>query len=256
MLKPMSLLSSSFAFKPTMPPAAARLATVNGRVLLTRAGVARDMGSNDSSEAAAGDGSPLAPALERHSQRGRLLDGMAQTVTRRGYAATPVADVLKAAGISRRTFYELFADKEHCFLAAYDAIVALCTERLVAGYHAGSDWEDGIARAYEALLGTLADEPCFAHLGVVEVLAAGPRALVRRERTLLRFARFVDFTRERAEGTAAPPRLVSHAIVGGIHELVYSRIVRGEAASLPQLTDELLHYTFILLGLPPARTGR
>lgn len=201
------------------------------------------MGSNGSTE-----GGHAQPALDRQTQRGRLLDGMARTVARRGYAATPVAEVLKAAGVSRRTFYEQFADKEECFLAAYDAIVALSTQRLVAGYHAGGTWEDGLAGAYDALLRTLAAEPDFAHLGVVEMLAAGPRALARREAVLGRFARFVDFTRERAEGAATPPQRVGRAIVGGIHELVYAQIVRGEAARLPQLTDELLHYTFMLLG--------
>ncbi|MBS1870947.1 MAG: TetR/AcrR family transcriptional regulator [Actinobacteria bacterium] len=192
----------------------------------------------------------LAAALPRTTQRERLLDGMARTVAQRGYAATPVAEVLKAAGVSRRTFYEQFADKEDCFLAAYDAIVALCTERLVAGYHAGGTWEEGIASAYDALLRTLAAEPAFAHLGVVEVLAAGPRAVARRDATLRRFARFIDFTRERAEVAATPPRLVGQAIVGGLHELVYSRIVRGQTATLPRLTGELLHYTFMLIGVP------
>jgi len=212
------------------------------------------MGSTGTTHA---DGSdpPGAAALERRTQRGRLLDGMAQTVARRGYAATPVAEVLKAAGVSRRTFYEQFADKEDCFLAAYDAIVALCTERLVTGYHAGDRWEDGIAGAYDALLRTLAAEPSFAHLGVVEVLAAGPRALARRERTLRRFARFIDFTRERADAAVPPPPLVGQAIVGGIHELVYAQIVRGETAALPRLTSELLHYTFMLLGVRAAPAG-
>ena len=83
------------------------------------------------------------------------------------------------------------------------------------------------------------------------MLAAGPRALARRDAVLRRFARFIDFTRERAEGAVAtPPRLVGQAVVGGIHELVHAQIVRGETARLPHLTDELLHYTFMLLGTP------
>jgi AcrR family transcriptional regulator len=207
------------------------------------------MGSNGTTDAVGG-GAPLPLALSRETQRERLLHGMAQTVARRGYAATPVAEVLKAAGVSRRTFYEQFADKEDCFLAAYDAIVAVSTERLVTAYHAGETWEVGIALAYRALLGTLAAEPDFAHLGVVDILAAGPRALARRDTTLRRFARFIDFTRERAQAAATPPALVGQAIVGGIHELVYSQIVRGDATRLPQLADELLHYTFMLLGVP------
>jgi AcrR family transcriptional regulator len=208
------------------------------------------MGSNGSEVAP--ENPPPERLLERASQRGRMLDGMARTVARHGYAATPVAAVLAAAGVSRKTFYEQFADKQACFLAAYDAIVALCTERLVSAYHGGEGWEDAIARAYAALLGTLAAEPDFAHLGVVDVLAAGPQALARRDATLRRFARFIDHTRERAEAAVSPPRLVGQAIVGGIHELVYSQIVRGETARLPELTDELLHYTFMLLGVPCA----
>jgi hypothetical protein len=78
------------------------------------------------------------------------------------------------------------------------------------------------------------------------------RALARREALLGRFARFIDHTRERAVATTTPPRLVGQAIVGGIHELVYSQLVRGEAQRLPQLTGELLHYTFMLLGVPRA----
>jgi len=188
--------------------------------------------------------------LPRATQRERLLDGMARTVAHRGYVATPVAEVLRAAGVSRRTFYEQFADKEDCFIAAYDAIAQLCTGRVVAAYHAGEGWEDGIAHAYDALLTTLAAEPDFAHLGVVDVLGAGPRALERREAALRRFARFVDHTREHAEMAVSPPRLVGQAIVGGIHELIYSQLLRDRAAALPELRGELLHYTFMLLGVP------
>lgn len=187
-------------------------------------------------------------ALSRLTQRERLLDGMARTVARQGYAATPVADVLAAAGVSRRTFYEQFADKQDCFIVAYDAIVALCAERLAAAYDRGADWEDGIALAYDALLGTLAAEPDFAHLAVVDVLAAGPVALARREATLQRLARFLSRTRERTETAVRPPARVGQAIVGGIHELVYSCIQRGETARLPELTGDLVRYTAMLLG--------
>ncbi len=207
------------------------------------------MGTEQSSDVGPDQPGP-ARIFSPASQRERLLDGIARTVARRGYAATPVADVLKASGVSRRTFYEQFADKEDCFLAAYDAIVALCTERLVAAYHGGDGWEDGMTRAYDALLRTLAAEPDFAHLGVVDVLAAGPLAIARRDATLRRFARFIDYTRERAEPRVTPPGLVGQAIVGGIHELVYSRIARGETRRLPELGDELLHYTSMLLGIP------
>ncbi|MGB2710494.1 MAG: TetR/AcrR family transcriptional regulator [Conexibacter sp.] len=207
--------------------------------------------SNGTAQDADGATTPRARILTPVTQRERLLDAMARTVSLRGYTSTSVADVLKVARISRRTFYEQFIDKEDCFLAAYDAIAAVCTDRFVAAYRAAPSWDAGLAAGYEVLLRTLAAEPDFARLGVVEVLAAGPRALARRDETLRRFMHFVDDARERAAPAAVPPALVAQAIAGGIYELVYSRIVRGETTTLPELLDELLHYTFMLLGVSP-----
>src|SRR3954454_2857364 len=78
------------------------------------------------------------------SQRGRMLDAMAQAVAEKGYAATTVADVIAGAGVSRKTFYEQFRDKEDCFLAAYDTGVELL---LGALREAGSNEEDLLERA-------------------------------------------------------------------------------------------------------------
>ncbi|MDO8185130.1 TetR/AcrR family transcriptional regulator [Conexibacter sp. JD483] len=185
------------------------------------------------------------------TQRERLLDGMARTVAEQGYAATSVADVLQVARISRRTFYERFADKEDCFIAAYDAIAEACHARVRGAFNAAPDWSDGIADGLDALLTALAAEPAFARLAVVEVLGAGPRGLARRDDTMQRFAAFIQEGRARFDDQLSPhPDVVAQAIVGGIYELLYSRIVRGEAERLPELSAELLHYTFMLLGMP------
>lgn len=187
--------------------------------------------------------------LQPVSQRERLFDAMARTVARRGYAATSVADVLKVARISRRTFYEQFVDKEDCFLGAYDAFAELCSGRVAAAYGDAPSWRQGIRSAFAALLSALAAEPDFARLAVVEILAAGPAGIARRDATLQRFVDFIEDARTRAGDAAAPPsELVAQAIAGGIHELVYGQLVRGEAERLPELADELLHYTFMLLG--------
>jgi AcrR family transcriptional regulator len=207
------------------------------------------MGSNGSADAGDSSTGPRPRAFAPVSQRERLLDAMARTVAARGYASTAVADVLEEARISRRTFYEQFVDKEDCFLAAYDQIAALCSERVVTAYEAQGTWEEGIPRAFAALLETLASEPDFAYLGIVEVLAVGPRGIACREEVLQRFVRFVEHGRAHAETSVAPPELVCQAIVGGIYELVYSHIVRGQARELPALAGELVHYTFMLLGV-------
>src|SRR4051812_24329832 len=94
------------------------------------------------------------------SQRGRMLDAIAETVALRGYGATTVADVVERAGVSRKTFYEHFRDKEECFLVAYDTGV----EVLMATMRAGEP-----IRAY---LETLAAEPAFARTFLIEIGAA------------------------------------------------------------------------------------
>jgi len=184
------------------------------------------------------------------TQRERLIDGMARTVAARGYAATSVADVLREAGVSRRTFYERFSDKEDCFLAAYDVIVGLALERVRAACAEAPESGARLERGIGALLRLLADEPAFARLGVVEVLAAGPRGLARRDETLRQFAGFVQAHRDELDDPTPPSDLVAQAIVGGIYELLYSHILRGETDRLPDLTGEMLHYTFMLLGMP------
>jgi AcrR family transcriptional regulator len=152
------------------------------------------------------------------SQRGRMLDAIAEVVAQRGYGAATVADVIDRAGVSRRTFYEHFRDKEECFLAAYDTGVAILMDTMRA---AGDDLRARIG----AFLRTLAAEPAFARTFVIEVGAAGPRALERRRRVHDAFAQMVG---------DAPEAL---ACVGATNELVAREISRGNTAGLPALED-------------------
>src|SRR4051794_19666873 len=137
------------------------------------------------------------------SQRGRMLDAMAAAVAEKGYPATTVADVITRAGVSRKTFYEQFRDKEDCFLAAYDPGVALL---LGALREAGSDETALLERARRrtrAYLETLASEPAFARTFMIEVDAAGPAA---RERRAAVHDRFAALLREQVEAARAPPQ--------------------------------------------------
>src|SRR3954468_6998447 len=88
----------------------------------------------------------LSRAFIVHNQRERLLDAIANVVAQKGYAATRVGDITQHAGVSRKTFYELFSDKEDCFLAAYDAITALLMERMQRAVDAARslDWEQQV----------------------------------------------------------------------------------------------------------------
>jgi AcrR family transcriptional regulator len=123
------------------------------------------------------------------SQRARLLAAMATVVAEKGYAATTVADVVSAAGVSRSTFYELFASKEACFLDAYDQGVDDLLHAVRAAVHqADRDWRAQLRAGIRAYLAQLARMDHFSRMYIDEIHAVGPAALNARAEALRRFA--------------------------------------------------------------------
>src|SRR5436190_12529754 len=181
------------------------------------------------------------------SQRGRMLAAMADAVATKGYVATTVADVVAGAGVSRKTFYEHFRDKEDCFLAAYDAGVDLVLDAIVAARPAQGDdsWIALMRARVRAYLHTLAANPAFARTFLIEVFAAGPHALDRRAEVLRRFAQlFRDLHREARRQFPELPPVPEHiyvAAVGAINELVSDVARERRTAELPELEDTLLY---------------
>ena len=178
------------------------------------------------------------------SQRGRLLEAMALAVAEKGYVATSVADVCARAGVSRKTFYEQFANKEDCFLAAYDAGVAALLAAIEAAVAAAPDWQSAAADGLVAYLEALAANPAFARTFLVEILAAGPRALDRRATVHERFAAQIAATHAAARadlpGLPEVPAWRFRACVGATHELVTAHLASAGAESLPELLDALV----------------
>jgi AcrR family transcriptional regulator len=178
------------------------------------------------------------------SQRGRLLAAMADTVAEKGYAHASVADVIEHAGVSRKTFYEHFANKEQCFLAAYDAGVDRLFGAIRAAIDAaGSDPFDAAAAGTVSYLAVLAANPAFARTFLIEVLGAGPEALERRTAVHERFADQLvvvyDAARLSLPELPARPRHVFRACVGAINELVTDHILRRGPDSLPELSEQI-----------------
>ena len=118
---------------------------------------------------------PHAPARAalRASQRGRLLCAIADAVAERGYAATSVADVIARAGVSRKTFYAHFEDKEACFLASYDVGADAIHAALAESAAGLEDWEEVLDAALGTWLAVLASDLAFTRAYMVEVWAAG-----------------------------------------------------------------------------------
>jgi AcrR family transcriptional regulator len=189
------------------------------------------------------------------SQRGRLIEAMIGAVADKGYAGTTVADVVARAGVSRKTFYEQFVDREDCFLASYDACVDILLARLVAGVGAADGtWTDRVRAGVRAYLDVLAAEPAAARTFLVEVLAAGPRALERRAAVHERFAALVCGLH--AEARADHPRLPEvppeavRALVGGMDQVVSDRVREGRGAGLRDLEDALTWFQLAILAGP------
>lgn len=189
----------------------------------------------------------LSRAFIASNQRERLLDAIANVVAQKGYAGTRVADVTDYAGVSRKTFYELFTDKEECFLAAFDVITKLLMDRMAQALTdlSDSNWRLRVRALLGEFLRFLAAEPAFARMCIVEVLGSGSEGLARRDAAIEAFFPVVDHIPRSQPGSEqwlAP--LTPVFVTGGILEVIYAAIRRGDIATLPELEDDLARLAF------------
>jgi AcrR family transcriptional regulator len=179
----------------------------------------------------------------RESQRRRLITAMLERVSEQGYSATTLGDVVSAARCSRNAFYDLFEDKEACYIAACDETA---TEMLEALYSAVEEesWLAALRRGMRSYLRWWADHPQFAAAYVIDLPAAGRRALEQRDRAYARFAAMFEALAARARteqplvGPLSP--LAPRLLVTGITEIIGQEVREGRVDALPQLEDELV----------------
>ena len=173
------------------------------------------------------------------SQRLRMLDAMVSAVADKGYTRTSVADVIGRARVSRETFYEHFTDKEDCFLATFDHTVQILIGRIrersdEAAAAERIDRLDGLLRVY---LEELAAQPAVSRVFLVEVYAAGERAIERRARLQ---QRFVDIVAGLLEASDATQRFACEVVVAAVSQLVTTRVGSGRSGELPGLREPLV----------------
>jgi AcrR family transcriptional regulator len=174
-------------------------------------------------------------------QRMRILAAMADVASERGAGSVTVAHVVARAGVSRRTFYDLFADREECFLAAFDEAIARVRAVVVAAAHGHDSWRERVRAGLWALLVFLDDEPALARLCVVESLAAGPRVLERRGALLRTLVAVVDEGRGAMPAKApVPPRLTAEGVVGAVLSVIHTRLAEGDGEPLRSVVGELM----------------
>ena len=182
---------------------------------------------------------------------------MVEVVSERGYPETRVVDVIEVAGVSRKTFYEHFEDKEDCFLTTYDTLFGHLYAQTSNSFESaiGAPWAERMTAALRSLLDHLAANPSGARFAIVEVLAAGPKALSRRDAALRQFSGFLESGR--AETSLELPGITAISLVGGINELLYSEILHGAAARLPtRLPDLVFWISLPFLGAERASAER
>jgi AcrR family transcriptional regulator len=182
----------------------------------------------------------LLPSFVAANQRERILSAVAQATAELGYADMSVEAIIVRAGVSRRTFYEHFRHKEDAFLAAYDAVVHQLARHIRRAYLQEITVRERLREGIRACLQFLASEPEAARMCIVEVLAAGPRAMARRSEAMQMFAEIIEDNIHELIPGCRRAALTSETIVGGIHEAVFSRILAGRTSELPELADDLL----------------
>lgn len=188
----------------------------------------------------------LPPEVIARSQRERLLEAAIGVVAEKGYAATTVADLTREAGISRTTFYEMFDDKEGCFLAAYDGIVDALVRRVSSAYEREQgEWPLRARAGLAALLEALAEEPEVARLALVDVGSAGPAAQRRFRAAMQRLTPFFEEGRDFAPGGRNLPANTSRMAIGAVAGLIVDELTEERAEDLPKLLSDVLFATLV-----------
>ena len=186
------------------------------------------------------------PSTVTRNQRERMYAATVAAVAENGYEAMRVADIVKLSGVSRSAFYKHFQDKLDCFLKTLDELAELAWKELEQHYDPKLPWEQRLRVVADALLDLLLEQPAAAQLCLVEVYAAGPRAVERLDRAVAAVEAALVRAFNESPERKGMPRDVVRAILGGVRKTVHTRLRRGEESrlieELPQLIDWGLGY--------------
>jgi AcrR family transcriptional regulator len=168
-----------------------------------------------------------------------------RVVAAKGYGAMTISDLTREAGVSRTTFYELFDDKEACFLSAYDNAVEALVRRVGRAYESEQGWPERAAAGLAALLQMLAEEPALARLSLVDIGNAGPPAQRRYRAAIQRLTPLFEEGRDYAPGGRNLPANTSRMAIGGVTGLIADELIAERAEQLPGLLSDALFATLV-----------
>jgi AcrR family transcriptional regulator/DNA-binding MarR family transcriptional regulator len=228
------------AAKAKAPPVPGAIVHANGSLRVTRLGP---------SDLVVGEGHVL------DIQRARILAAMVEECAERGVANVSVAHVVGRAGVSRRTFYEIFSDSEDCFLRAFDEGIARASRYVLASYDPSAGWAERLRTGLLGLLAFLDVERDVGRLLIVSSLGAGASALERRRRVLPQIIALVDEGRLHSRTGNDLPPLTAEGIVGGVLSVLHARLLDDDSSRLVELAGPLMSM-IVLPYLGPAAARR
>jgi len=190
--------------------------------------------------------------LERNevilNQRARIHGAMVEAVARGGYEGTSVKQVIGLAGVSRRSFYEQFANKEECFLVTFDLIVRRDIQHIRRAYLAvDGSLEERVSAVFQRLTQTIEDDRNATILAVLEAQRAGPAGVLRVRKAAGVCEHMLARSFAESRGAIPLPTPIIRGIVGGLHGIAstYLRRTSTTGQGRAELAEELLRWTLL-----------
>jgi AcrR family transcriptional regulator len=177
--------------------------------------------------------------LVAENQRERLISGIIEAVAEHGYADTTIAAIVKAAGLSRKTFYEHFKNKEDCFAAAYEASFGYLRHEIAAVQGTKKDWGLWVRARIERLLELLAAEPDLASFFLIAPASVGDTVTLRHHEAMRELVGELAAGAPKRRGRSEPEGTREQALAGGISRLVVRKLGDDEADRLAELLPAL-----------------
>lgn len=171
------------------------------------------------------------------NQRARLLSGMIETVAEQGYGKATIASVTAAAKVSRKTFYESFANREDCYRAAYEASFEFLRDRVTAGCSA-SEWPDSVRGGLASLLESLGDHPDLAVFFLISPASVGDEIADRHYAAIRELVELL-LAKSPPRPEDAGRQIQTEAFAGGLARLTAMKVHSGGAGELPALLPDL-----------------
>lgn len=183
------------------------------------------------------------PDAVARNQRERILGATVAVVAEQGYETTRVADIVDVAGVSRAAFYRHYDNKLKCFLATLDEVAAMASTRVVDSYRDEDRPGDERLRAVlEGLVEMVVAQPTAARVWLVELYSAGPEAIERMERLADQLERLALSAIVKTPERSGMPAEGVRAVLGGLRQMLTTRLRRGTEAELPALVPDLLDW--------------